>query len=131
MKKCQLISLFIGKIFTLSIAFSILVGCSTLIPTKQVSPHEVSVSELGYYWFVRNGSLDWSSLSSAEAQQNLTATLTINSEGIIERVELQGGGNEINVSEHQLAELSKQKFSPTVNNIDKQPVRLTVSISQH
>ncbi|MFT5705364.1 MAG: hypothetical protein ACI8SK_001319 [Shewanella sp.] len=131
MKTYAFISLSIGKILTVCITFSMLVGCSALMPTEQVSPHEVSVSELGYYWFVRNGSLDWSSLANIEVKQNLTATLTINSAGIIERVKLQGDGNAINVSAHQLTELSKQKFSPTINNIDKQPVRLTVSISQN
>ncbi|WP_394391092.1 hypothetical protein [Shewanella woodyi] len=108
----------------------ILCGCANLVQTHRDIQSNIDVTELGLYWVVKDGVLDWSVFSDDEVQHSFTAQFTINSEGKIEELILSGKQTGFNPSESQIAEFSKQEFNATTANYEKQAVTVSMFIGQ-
>lgn len=94
-------------------------GCSVLtqsIPNSS-TPLRVNATEVGKYWLVKNGTLDWSALlQNNNHKSSFTATFTINTDGHIEHLHLKRITGEFKIDEQMYVDFSKQIFIATRAN---------------
>ncbi|ACA84706.1 hypothetical protein [Shewanella woodyi] len=120
----------IRKAITISGLSLVLCGCANLVHTQKDTQSNIDVTELGLYWVVKDGVLDWSVFSDDEVQHSFTAQFTINPEGKIEALKLSENQAGFNPSESQIAEFPKQEFNATTANYEKQAVTVSMFIGQ-
>ncbi|RTR30123.1 hypothetical protein [Shewanella atlantica] len=115
------------------IAFIALIsGCSTLSQPLTSSSKELKVNatELGKYWLVENGVLDWSALLNGNNNESsFSATFTINTQGQIENLNLEKIAGDFKADQQMHADFSKQTFIATKTNYLRQAVTITAQIN--
>ncbi|MEC4727410.1 hypothetical protein HWQ46_17840 [Shewanella sp. D64] len=107
-------------------------GCSNNSQPFVSSSNElkVNITELGKYWLVKDGVLDWSSLlNEHNNRSSFTATFTINHDGQIENLHLDKVIGNFKVDQQMYADFSKQTFMATKMNHRHQAVSITAQIN--
>ena len=92
---------------------------------------KININELGKYWLVKDGVLDWSPiLTEYNNRSSFTATFTINPNGQIENLHLGKVLGNFMADEQMYAEFSKQTFIATRTNHRHQAVTIIAQVNQ-
>ncbi len=112
------------------VAFIALIsGCSTLPLVNSSKELKVNATELGNYWLVENGTLDWSALLNGNNGGSFAATFTINTQGQIENLNLEMIAGDFKTDKQMHADFSKQTFIATKTNYLRQAVTITAKVN--
>ena len=106
-------------------------GCTSILAPTTHSQQvlHVSVSELGQYWIVKDGVMDWSVLFQDQViTGDFTANFAINSQGEIQLMELTQISGSLKTDELKLESFSRQSFIATKGNYSNQPVSVTARV---
>ncbi|RTR37191.1 hypothetical protein EKG38_19855 [Shewanella canadensis] len=105
-------------------------GCSTLPLATSSEELKVNATELGNYWLVENGALDWSALlNGTNGGSSFSATFTINTQGQIENLNLEKIAGDFKTDKQMHADFSKQTFIATKTNYLRQAVTITALVN--
>lgn len=108
----------------------LLMGCSSMDRSYfSTTDKQVTASELGQYWIVKDGILDWSELfEEQDASGDFTASFKINDQGEIQQITLTDISDSLKNSAINVEPFSRQCFISAKDNYSNQPVSVTARI---
>lgn len=127
---------FLGQYFTRKLSCLILfstlflTGCASLESSEHAQTDKrVNASELGQYWIVKDGTLDWSVLfEEQDIPGDFTVNFKINSLGGIQDIDLTAVSDSLKTNTIKIESFTRQSFIPTKGNYSNQPVSVTARV---